>query len=142
MTNAKEILKKKGQKNFTIDINQSVIDALRLMAEKNIGAVLVTENDEFKGIFTERDYSRKIALEGKSSSETKVGEVMSTHHPKIAPTAIMEECLLLMGEHNVRYLPVFENEKLMGIISISDVVDNIIELQKETIYHLKNYINM
>lgn len=142
MTTVQQILKKKGEKNFTIDVNATVIEALQMMADKNIGAVLVTENNDFKGIFTERDYSRKIALEGKNSAETKVKDVMSTHHPKIVPGAIMEECLLLMGEHNVRYLPVLENEKLVGVISISDVVNTIIDYQKETIHHLKSYINM
>ncbi len=142
MITAQQILNKKGNKNYSIDVDATVIDALKIMADKNIGALLVTEKDVFKGIFTERDYSRKIALEGKSSSDTKVGDVLSTHHPKIDPKAIVEECMLLMSDNNVRYLPVFENGNLVGIISISDVVNTIIDYQKETISHLKNYMGL
>lgn len=142
MITAQQILDKKEKKNYSVDVNATVIDALKIMAEKNIGALLVTDNEEFKGIFTERDYSRKIALEGRSSSDTKVAEVLSVHHPKINPKTIMEECMMLMSENNVRYLPVFDNGKLAGVVSISDVVNTIMDYQKETISHLKSYMGL
>ena len=108
----------------------SVLDAIKLMAEKNIGSVVVMENDNFLGIVTERDYSRKVILKGKHSSDTKVSEIMSEDLPSLRPDDSVELCMSLMTQQNIRYLPVFENDRLCGIISMSDVV-------RETILHKK-----
>lgn len=141
MITVKEILSKKNKQNIAVESSFPVLEALQVMADKNIGAVLVIDNDEYKGIFTERDYSRKIILQGKSSADTKVGDVLSEDFPKVAPNSILEECIILMADNNIRYLPVFEADKLAGIISIGDVVNTIMDHQKETINHLKDYIN-
>lgn len=142
MITVKQVLAAKKKNYITTHTDMPVIDALKIMADNNIGSILITDDQgAYKGIFTERDYSRKIALEGRNSADTKVGEVLSTHFPHIAPSAILEECMLLMSEHNLRYLPVFEADTLIGIISIGDVVHAMIESQKETIGHLQAYIN-
>ncbi len=142
MITVKEILSKKNKKNISVEFSIPVVEALQVMADNNIGAVLVVDNDEYKGIFTERDYSRKIVLQGKNSSDTKVGDVLSEHFPQVHPDSILEECILLMADNNIRYLPVFESDKLAGVISIGDVVNTIMAYQKETINHLKDYIAM
>jgi predicted transcriptional regulator len=101
------------------------------MAEKNIGSVVVMDNDNFMGIFTERDYSRKVILMGKHSDETKVSEVMSEDLPYVNPSDSVELCMSLMTQQNIRYLPVFENDRLCGIISMSDVVRETILQQRK-----------
>lgn len=111
------------------------------MAEKNIGSVIVMKNGEYLGIMTERDYSRKVILKDKNSTTTKVSEIMSTDLPRVSPADSIEHCMQLMTEKNIRYMPVFENNKLTGIISMSDVVKETILAQKETINQLQNYIN-
>lgn len=111
------------------------------MAEKNIGSVVVMQNEEYLGIMTERDYSRKVILKGKNSTATKVSEIMSTDLPSVNPADSIEHCMQLMTEKNIRYMPVFENNKLTGIISMSDVVKETILAQKETINQLHSYIN-
>jgi CBS domain-containing protein len=110
------------------------------MAEKNIGSVVVMENDRYLGIMTERDYSRKVILKGRNSTDTKVAEIMSGDLPKVRPSDSIDHCMELMTSLNIRYMPVFENNKLAGIISMSDVVKETILAQKETIDHLQNYI--
>jgi CBS domain-containing protein len=118
-----------------------VIDALRIMDEKNIGSVLVMDGGEYLGIITERDYSRKIILKGKSSTDTKVIEIMSADLPSVALTDTVDHCMQLMSNKNIRYLPVFENNRLAGIVSMSDVVKETILAQQETISHLESYIH-
>lgn len=118
-----------------------VIEALSIMAEKNIGSVLVMDGGEYLGIITERDYSRKIALRHKSSIDTKVSEIMSTELPSVNPFDTVEHCMHLMSDKNIRYLPVFDKERLAGIVSMSDVVKETILEQKETISHLESYIH-
>ena len=118
-----------------------VIDALTIMAEKNIGSILIMDSGEYLGIITERDYSRKIALKNKSSSEIHVSEIMSTDLPSVKPSDTVEWCMQLMSDKNIRYLPVFDNESLSGLVSMSDVVKEKILEQKETISHLENYIH-
>jgi CBS domain-containing protein len=117
-----------------------VIEALEIMADKNIGSIMIMENDQYLGIMTERDYSRKVILKGKNSTDTKVSEIMSTDLPSVSPSDSIEHCMELMTAENIRYMPVFENKKLVGIISMSDVVKETILSQKETIDHLQNYI--
>jgi CBS domain-containing protein len=140
MNKVSALLSRKGQNAIHVLPSTSVLDALKLMAEKNIGSVVVMEHDNFMGIFTERDYSRKVILMGKHSDETKVSEVMSEDLPYVKPSDSVELCMSLMTQQNIRYLPVFENDRLCGIISMSDVVRETILQQRETISHLENYI--
>ena len=141
MKKVKDILARKGGAAISIDAETSVLDALRLMDDKNIGSVIVTENGEYLGLLTERDYARKVILKGKSSDETTVREIMSTGLPHIIPENTVETCMHIMSENNIRYLPVFKNDKLCGIISINDLVTETILTHLETIEHLKSYIH-
>lgn len=140
MSKVSDILARKGSNAIHVLPETTVLDALKLMAEKNIGSVVVMENDNFRGIVSERDYSRKVILKGKHSSDTKVSEIMSEDMPSVRPTDSVELCMSLMTQQNIRYLPVFENDRLCGIISMTDVVKQTILEQKETINHLENYI--
>lgn len=139
MNKVDSILKRKLVSCITIQNDATVLEALKLMADRNIGSVIVLDGEKYLGIVTERDYSRKVILENKNSSETKVTEIMSDF-PSISPGDTVERCMELMSDKNIRYLPVFDNEKLAGIISISDVVAETIRQQKSTIDHLENYI--
>ena len=112
-----------------------------MMNEKNIGAVLVMEGEELKGIFSERDYARKIILKGRTSQETEVGEIMTEKVMTIYPEDSIDHCMELMSENRFRHLPVVKGDKVVGVVSISDVVTAIINLQKETIDHLQTYIS-
>jgi CBS domain-containing protein len=141
MKTVADIFKRKGQKNISISPDATVLEALRLMAEKNIGSVVVMENERYCGLLTERDYARKVILHGKSSSEITVGEIMSEYLPKVNPTNTLEECMEIMTNHNIRYLPVFEENEYFGVISIIDVVKETMLAQKDTIEHLQNYIH-
>ena len=140
MNKVSTILARKGNAAINVLPETTVLDAIKLMAEKNIGSVVVMENDHFLGIVTERDYSRKVILKGKNSVDTKVSEIMSEDLPNIKPNDSIELCMSLMTQQNIRYLPVFDNNRLCGIISMSDVVKETILAQKETISHLENYI--
>jgi len=140
MKKVSDILARKGGNVIAIDADTSVLDALRLMADKNIGSVIVTENETYLGLLTERDYARKVILKGKSSDETTVREIMSTGLPRILPNSSIETCMHIMSESNVRYLPVFKDGELCGIISINDVVTETILSHEATIEHLKSYI--
>lgn len=119
----------------------TVLEALRIMADQNIGSVLVLEENHYMGIMTERDYSRKVILKGKSSTDTQVSEIMSRDFPAITPHDTVEFCMQLMSDKNIRYLPVFEGSTLCGIVSINDVVRETILTQEETISHLKDYLH-
>ena len=140
MANVSTILARKGTNLVSIDVSTNVFDALKIMADKNIGSLIIMDGDVYAGVLTERDYSRKVILLGKHSVDTLVKEIMTTDLPKITADATVEYCMQLMSDKNVRYLPVFNGEKLSGIISISDVVTETILQQKETISHLQNYI--
>src|SRR5580704_6717057 len=122
MKKVSDILSRKGASVIAIDGGTTVLDALKLMSDKNIGSVVITENDEYAGLLTERDYARKVILQGKSSLETQVREIMSTNFPRMIPGNSVETCMHVMSENNIRYLPVFNGDTLCGIISISDVV--------------------
>lgn len=111
-----------------------------MMAEKNIGSVVVMEEGRYCGLMTERDYARKVILKGKHSADTQVEDIMSTDFPRIVPSDSIEHCMRLMSENNIRYLPVFENDRICGIISINDVVKETIMDQQETIDQLHDYI--
>ena len=141
MRKVSDILGRKGASAVAVAPDTKVIEALNIMAEKNIGSVLVMDGGEYLGIITERDYSRKIALKHKSSVDTKVSEIMTTNLPSVNPSDSVEYCMQLMSDKNIRYLPVFEKNLLAGIVSMSDVVKETILQQKETISHLENYIH-
>lgn len=140
MKKVSNILTRKGSTVIAIDGNTSVLDALKLMSEKNIGSVVITEDGAYAGLLTERDYARKVILQGKSSLETHVRDIMSTGLPRILPDSSVETCMHMMSDSNLRYLPVFKADELCGIISISDVVRETILSHEETIEHLKSYI--
>lgn len=141
MNRISNILSRKGSKAISVLPDTSVLDALKVMAENNIGSVMVMQDEKFLGIITERDYSRKVILKGKNSTDTKVSEIMTTEFPGLKPTDTVEHCMELMTQTNIRYLPVFDKTHLAGIISISDVVKETIIVQQATIEHLDNYIN-
>jgi CBS domain-containing protein len=141
MTKVSSILARKGSSAISVPPGTSVLDALKIMAEKNIGSIIVTDQDKFLGIITERDYSRKVILKGKHSVDTTVSDIMSSDLPPVSPNDSIERCMALMSDRNIRYLPVFENNQLSGIISMSDVVKETILQQKETISHLESYIH-
>jgi CBS domain-containing protein len=136
-----EILQSKGSKVFSITSDYTVYDALKVMGEKNIGALLVIEKQQLVGIISERDYARKIILKGKSSHDTLVKEIMTKDVISVSPGDKIDKCMELMSEKNIRHLPVMQDGIVTGIISITDVVTAIIESQKETISLLHNYIS-
>lgn len=140
MSKVSTILARKGSNAVSIQLNTTVYDALKIMADKNIGSLVVLDGENYAGILTERDYSRKVILLGKHSDDTTVGEIMSTNLPTVSPNDTVERCMHLMSDKNIRYLPVFAGDTLSGIISISDVVTETILQQKETISHLQSYI--
>jgi CBS domain-containing protein len=140
MKKVSDILSRKGTDVIAIDGGTTVLDALKLMSDRNIGSVVIKENGEYAGLLTERDYARKVILHGKSSLETQVRDIMSTNFPRMIPGNSVETCMHVMSENNLRYLPVFSGDTLCGIISISDVVTETILSHEETIEQLKSYI--
>jgi CBS domain-containing protein len=141
MLKVADILKTKGSKVFSILPGNSVYEALQIMGEKNIGALMVIEDDQLKGIFSERDYARKIVLVNRNSKDTFISEIMTANVITVSPSDSIEHCMELMSGKKIRHLPVTHNGIVAGLISISDVVTAIIESQKETISHLQNYIS-
>ena len=140
MSIVREILQEKGDQVWSVSPETTVFDALRLMADKNIGALLVLDGEKLTGIFSERDYARKVILKGKTSKETAVREIMTSVVVTVLPQQSVEECMLLMTENRVRHLPVMEGERLVGMISIGDVVKAIISDKEFMIKQLENYI--
>lgn len=140
MKTVREILKKKGSVVWAVSPEDSIYSALDLMAEKNIGAVLVTKNNRLEGIFSERDYARKVVLKGKSSRETTVGEAMTSIVSCVEPDRSVEECMALMTDKRIRHLPVVESGNLTGVVSIGDIVEAKISEQEFIIGQLENYI--
>ena len=141
MKKVSQILSHKGSRITSVTPDTTVLEALRIMADQNIGSVMVLEGNNYMGIMTERDYSRKVILKGKSSTDTPVSEIMSMDFPAITPNDTVEFCMQLMSDKNIRYLPVFEGNTLCGIVSINDVVRETILTQEETITHLKDYLH-
>lgn len=141
MKKVADILSRKGRNVTNVPPETTVLDALKMMAEQNIGSVMVMENGRYLGIVTERDYSRKVILKGKSSTDTKVSEIMSNNLPRVKQNDTIDYCMQLMSDKNIRYLPVFENEEMIGILSINDVVKETILAQQETITQLKDYLH-
>ena len=140
MSTAMNLLQIKGYDVWSVSPDTIVFDALRLMADKDIGALLVMENDRLVGILSERDYARKIVLFGKSSHDTKVREIMTEEVITIHPMQTAHECMALMTEKRVRHLPVMEGERVLGMISIGDVVRDIIYSQREAIKSLEDKV--
>ena len=140
MRTIKEIIKEKGDRIWSVTQDTTVYDALSLMAEKSIGAVLVLKNGILTGIMSERDYARKIILKGKSSKDVPVSEIMSTNVVYIDINTDIEECMALMINKRIRHLPVYANDKLSGVISIGDVVKALIDEKEVVINELENYI--
>lgn len=141
MKTVQQLLQTKDLQVFSVLESTSVLEALQVMMEKNISALLIMNGDELSGIFTERDYARKIVLHGKSSSETSMVEVMTADPITVSPTDSIEWCMKIMTEKHIRHLPVANGNQTIGMVSIGDVVKFIIEDQKQTISQLESYIN-
>ena len=141
MLKVADILKNKGKNVYSVTPDTSVYDALTIMGQKNIGALMVIEGEELKGIFSERDYARKVVLVNRNSRETLISEIMTSSVITVATSDSIDHCMELMSGKKIRHLPVADNGRVAGLISISDVVTAIIESQKETISYLHNYIS-
>ena len=141
MKTVAQLLRTKGQQVLTVAPDVSVFDALGVMAEKNVGALLVVEERRLVGVFSERDYARKVILKGKTSRDIAVREIMTSPVLYVRPEQTIEDCMALMTDKRVRHLPVLEDERLVGVISIGDVVKAIIAEQEFMIEQLQNYIS-
>lgn len=141
MKTVNELLQAKGHDYWSVTPDTTVFDALKMMADKNVGALLVLEAETLVGLLSERDYARKVILKGKSSKKTPVKEIMSEKVICVGPERTIEECMALMTEKRVRHLPVLEENKLLGIVSIGDVVKEIISEQEFMIEQLEHYIS-
>ena len=135
-----EILSHKNGTVWTIAPSATVFEAIQMMAEKNVGALLVLERGKLLGVISERDYTRKVALKGKSSKETPVREIVSGNVITVTPQHTVEACMRLMTEHRVRHLPVVDGDGILGVVSIGDLVNSIISAQHSTINQLETYI--
>lgn len=140
MRNVRDILREKGTALYSISPDATVYDALKLMAEKNVGALVVFDGDRMVGMISERDYARKIVLKNKFSRETKVKEIMTAEVITVTPALNLEQCMELITEKRMRHLPVVENDRVVGIISIGDIVKGIIEHKEFIIGQLESYI--
>lgn len=140
-TTVRHLLDRKGREVHAVAPDTTVLSALQTMADHDVGAVLVTESERLLGIFSERDYARKVVLRGRSSKDTTVGELMSEDVVCVEPTRNVEECMALMTERRVRHLPVLDHGRLVGIISIGDVVSRIIADHEFVIQELEGYIS-
>jgi CBS domain-containing protein len=140
MYSVAQILRGKGHEVWSIPPDATVFEALQLMAEKNVGALLVVQTDRLVGIFSERDYARKVVLLGRSSKETPVRDVMTERVTYVEPHQTPEDCMAIMTTRHFRHLPVLDGDKIVGVISIGDVVKAIIEKQEFTIEQLEHYI--
>ena len=140
MKTVTQLLRAKGHEILSVSPEASVFEALKVMAAKNVGALLVVEGERLVGVFSERDYARKVILKGKASKEIPVREIMTSHVLYVRPEQTIEDCMALMTDKHVRHLPVLEGERLVGVISIGDVVKAIIAEQEFIIEQLQNYI--
>ena len=140
MTTVRQLLDQKGRNIWSIHPDATVLDAVAKMAEKDVGSLVVMEGDELVGIITERHYARNVVLKGKTSPATPVRDIMESHVVIARPEQSIDQCMALMSEKRVRHLPVFEGKKLIGIVSIGDLVKGTIGDQKFTIDQLEHYI--
>ena len=140
MKRIQTLLKKKGYDVWRIAPDASVYDAIHLMAEKGVGALIVMDGQKLVGVISERDYARKIILEGRSSENTKISEIMSAEVITVAPDNRIEECMAIMTERRIRHLPVLDGDELLGVISLGDLVKYIIAEQQFVIEQMERYI--
>ena len=140
MTTIAQLLNAKGNQIWSVEPKATIFEALEIMSEKEIGALLVMEDGKLTGIFSERDYARKVILKGKSSKETPVGELMTKKVFYIDPQKTTNDCMAMMTAKRIRHVPVIEDNQVVGIVTIGDVVNQIISEQEVTINHLENYI--
>lgn len=140
MAKVRNILHNKGNAVFSVEPDTMVYRAIELMCEKNIGGLLIVENGKLVGIFTERDYARKLILKGKSSKDTPIKDLMTSNLVTVSPDTSIDDCMRVMTGRKIRHLPVLDQGNLVGIISIGDVVHYVIEEQKSIIEHLEHYI--
>jgi len=141
MTTVKQLLAEKGNTVWTVGPDQTVLDAIRILADKDIGALVVVEADRPIGVFSERDYVRKVFVKGKTSPTTLVREVMSAPVISVGLAATVEQCMATMSSRRIRHLPVVENGRLVGMLSMTDLVDHIIREQHQLIEQLESYIH-
>lgn len=141
MNTVRELIRKKGSQIFAVKPDASVLDALKLMANENIGAVLVMDGREVMGILSERDTARKVELKGRTAADTKVSEIMTGKVLYLEGGQSLEECMAVMIDKNVRHLPVYDNEDLLGLISVRDVLKEVVDYQKFMISQLEHYIS-
>ena len=139
--NISAVLGQKSREIFSVAPETCVDDAVKMMDEKNVGALLVMKGSKLVGMLSERDYARKVMLRGKKSSETKVSDIMSSNLTVTSPAEGVEECLRVMTDKRIRHLPVLEGDKVIGVISIGDLVKHVISCQSATIAHLESYIS-
>jgi CBS domain-containing protein len=141
MTYVSQLLDRKGRATYAIEPEDPVLEAIQLMADHHVGALLVMKGDQLAGIVSERDYARKVILMGRSSAETPVWQIMSSPVLTVSLRHSVQECMQLMTEHRVRHLPVVESDHVVGIVSIGDLVKAVIQDQQETIEQLESYIH-
>ncbi len=141
MATVRHLLDRKGRAIFSVRPEDPVLDAIRLMAEHHIGALVVMKGDELVGIVSERDYARKVILKGRSSADTPVSQIMSSPVFTVSLNNSVQECMQLMTARRVRHLPVMEGKKVVGMVSIGDLVKAVIEEQQQTIEQLESYIH-
>jgi CBS domain-containing protein len=141
MTTARHLLDRKGRAIFSVGPDDPVLEAIRLMADHHVGALLVMKSDELVGIVSERDYARKVILKGRSSADTPVAQIMSAPVITVTPANSVQECMQLMTSRRLRHLPVVDGGKVVGMISIGDLVKAVMEEQKQTIEQLESYIH-
>ena len=135
-----DLLKKRAPVNWSLSPQDTVFDALQTLANHNVGALMVLDNGKLVGVFSERDYTRKIALAGKSSKDTQVKDIMTAHVVTVSPRVKTRDCLALMSQKKIRHLPVVDGDKVLGMISIRDIMDDIIADHEQTISQLTSYI--
>ena len=136
-----ELLDKRDSALFKVAPHVMVFDGLQLLADHGVGAMLVMDGDKLVGVFSERDYTRKVALQGKNSRETPISEIMTANVISVAPKTSTHECMALMSQHKIRHLPLVDNGKVVGMISIRDIMDDIIADHEQTIAQLQTYIS-
>lgn len=141
MTTVRQLLDRKGRAIYSLGPEDPVLEAIELMAEHHVGAMLVMQGDALMGIVSERDYARKVVLKGRSSSETPVWQIMSSPVITVTPEQTIDDCMRLVTEKRIRHLPVVQNGKVIGVISIGDLVKTVIEDQQRTIEQLEAYIH-